>query len=202
MTLTYQGIVTAGSDNFGAFGELGSLAGSAFTATLTFDTDFIGRSTTIYQDRLDGGSEFSLPTFLSTQLTIGGITQSFDGPYRQTLVRSDSLIGGFVSDVNVIAAPPSTPVGSNQFALFLNGDLGAKPSLERNGTWTATDSTGHFQLSQYDSTKAAYVAASGKLYAQTATLSGGVVPEPATWAVMILGFGAVGTAIRRRRELA
>jgi hypothetical protein len=26
-----------------------------------------------------------------------------------------------------------------------------------------------------------------------------VVPEPATWAMMILGFGAVGSTIRRRR---
>lgn len=29
---------------------------------------------------------------------------------------------------------------------------------------------------------------------------GGVVPEPATWAMMILGFGLVGGAMRRRRE--
>jgi hypothetical protein len=28
---------------------------------------------------------------------------------------------------------------------------------------------------------------------------GGVIPEPATWAMMILGFGAVGLSMRRRR---
>jgi hypothetical protein len=28
------------------------------------------------------------------------------------------------------------------------------------------------------------------------------VPEPATWAMLILGFGAAGSAIRRRRALA
>jgi hypothetical protein len=27
------------------------------------------------------------------------------------------------------------------------------------------------------------------------------VPEPATWALMILGFGSVGTALRRRKAL-
>lgn len=33
------------------------------------------------------------------------------------------------------------------------------------------------------------------------TLSGvtGAVPEPATWAMMILGFGLVGAALRQRR---
>jgi hypothetical protein len=32
-------------------------------------------------------------------------------------------------------------------------------------------------------------------------LSGGAVPEPATWATMILGFGVVGATFRRRRNL-
>jgi hypothetical protein len=30
---------------------------------------------------------------------------------------------------------------------------------------------------------------------------GGVVPEPATWAMMIIGFGAAGSVIRRRRAV-
>jgi hypothetical protein len=32
--------------------------------------------------------------------------------------------------------------------------------------------------------------------------SSGVVPEPATWALMIIGFGGVGACIRRRRDAA
>ncbi|QMW23365.1 PEP-CTERM sorting domain-containing protein [Sandaracinobacteroides saxicola] len=34
------------------------------------------------------------------------------------------------------------------------------------------------------------------------TITGGVVPEPATWAMMIAGFGLVGGAMRRRRMVA
>jgi hypothetical protein len=30
----------------------------------------------------------------------------------------------------------------------------------------------------------------------------GVVPEPATWAMMIIGFGAAGSVLRRRRTVA
>ncbi len=33
------------------------------------------------------------------------------------------------------------------------------------------------------------------------SLTGGVVPEPSTWALMILGFGALGAALRGRRAL-
>ena len=32
------------------------------------------------------------------------------------------------------------------------------------------------------------------------TAGGGAVPEPATWAMMLVGFGAMGTALRRRAK--
>jgi hypothetical protein len=34
-----------------------------------------------------------------------------------------------------------------------------------------------------------------------ATNGGGTIPEPATWAMMILGFGGIGAMLRRRRPL-
>ena len=35
----------------------------------------------------------------------------------------------------------------------------------------------------------------------TLTRTAGAVPEPATWAMMLLGFGAIGLAARRRKEV-
>ena len=35
--------------------------------------------------------------------------------------------------------------------------------------------------------------------ASTSGATGGAVPEPATWAMLLLGFGAVGYALRRGR---
>lgn len=42
---------------------------------------------------------------------------------------------------------------------------------------------------------------SNQLYRLTLSAAVGAVPEPATWAMMILGFGAAGTALRRRRRV-
>ena len=36
----------------------------------------------------------------------------------------------------------------------------------------------------------------------TSVAPGAAVPEPATWAMMIVGFGAAGALLRRRRVLA
>ena len=36
----------------------------------------------------------------------------------------------------------------------------------------------------------------------TITISGGTVPEPATWALMLVGFGGLGATMRSRRKLA
>lgn len=36
-------------------------------------------------------------------------------------------------------------------------------------------------------------------FADTSTLPSGAVPEPASWAMMLSGFGAIGCAVRRRR---
>ena len=42
----------------------------------------------------------------------------------------------------------------------------------------------------------------GRIEAPTQFDVGGAVPEPAAWALMILGFGAIGATLRRRRALA
>lgn len=41
----------------------------------------------------------------------------------------------------------------------------------------------------------------GQFSVRVSLADGGAIPEPATWAMMILGFGAAGTAIRRRRAI-
>jgi len=61
------------------------------------------------------------------------------------------------------------------------------------------DCTGYFS---FDGTHPT-AAIQGALYNQIVSLTGlDTVPEPATWALMIVGFGMVGTAARRRNRVA
>ena len=47
-----------------------------------------------------------------------------------------------------------------------------------------------------------YTSESGTFLTGLGGVVGGGVPEPATWAMMITGFGLIGMAMRRRRVLA
>jgi hypothetical protein len=80
--------------------------------------------------------------------------------------------------------------GSNQFKYTVNGGLALLTSAE--GSQTINSAI----LQVYNTTD-------GVAYnAHWDNLSSGAVPEPATWAMMIAGFGLAGASLRRRRALA
>lgn len=75
---------------------------------------------------------------------------------------------------------------------FLSGSLAinAKGPFNRDGVGTST------LYATADTTNISTV-----VYAKfTASSVTGAVPEPSTWALMLLGFGAVGSSLRRRRH--
>lgn len=90
-----------------------------------------------------------------------------------TITAFDSL-GNQIASFNIaIENPISTPNGLNQFA-FIGIDAGAPI------------------ISRMSFSGSALLLAPGNM-------STGVVPEPASWAMLIAGFGLVGAAMRRRR---
>lgn len=93
-------------------------------------------------------------------------------------------------------APLSLAAGTYWFGMSSAGpDIGWNFNFDVPGVtnmWQLNGDTLQFSFNDVSfPTQAAF-----RLY------GGGVVPEPASWALMIIGFGAVGGALRRRRSFA
>lgn len=114
------------------------------------------------------------------------------------LFRLDNVPGDFPGSVSNIV---------NVF--FLSGDFGGGLGLtdELGGGGFLVDTTGSqlYSGSEADPTLLTGVfplsefAGEGS-YTLTVTTVAGVIPEPATWGMMLLGFGFVGGAMRARRR--
>ncbi|QWC57211.1 PEP-CTERM sorting domain-containing protein [Erythrobacter sp. 3-20A1M] len=129
-------------------------------------------------------------------------------------------------DVDYDASPDGTPItiggaSSAQYTFFSPSGGFTKAFLAANGTariglpGEPTDRGGVYV--QDDKTYSLLFDIGASRYSGTATvdstgykvtqisyeaLSAGGVPEPATWALMILGLGAAGAAMRRRNQAA
>jgi hypothetical protein len=191
MIATYVGSVSASTTYVDVFGTgLGAgLDGQTFTATFTYDTEtgLDGSEPGYYEER-DGGSAWGAPSpMLGANLTINSVTyDNFGGlndvvwsTFGQSLHRAEGGQGGF-----------------NRLFIYLNhaapGDLEAEVP-------TTDGSLGAGQFRMQD---ARGLLATGNLRVSTLTIAAAptaVVPEPAGWALMILGFGAVGGMLRARR---
>ena len=133
-------------------------------------------------------------------------TNNFAGATTTTLFGLDAFTDALVQAVTPAGSPPGS-VGANLGTYVLVGSLG--PGI----TFTNTDRVG-FDISgstgqgffnindQFYSINLTSGAASliGSLGATgiVGITAAAAVPEPATWAMMLLGFGAVGFSLRRR----
>ena len=166
----------------------------------------------------EGAARISLLTNFTTDLgsgdvaslTFASVNQNVD---RQSLDRIDRLIDlTLVVDLNHLTDVSLGLLNQFDFHLtdvdgegFANGGNLAGGILARGlarfvGDATVTDASGASVCGL------TITAASGQNWGSTAACQGGGggggavgVPEPASWALMIAGFGAVGAAIRRRR---
>lgn len=78
--------------------------------------------------------------------------------------------------------------------------LAALPGMDANGSQTAFTTNGRLTFS-FDSAIDSIDFASNGYSLEIGDIGAvALVPEPAAWAMMILGFGGVGTLVRRRRD--
>lgn len=207
MIATYQGTVVAGQDAAGVFGKPGGdLAGLTYVQAFTYDTTLGSRFTSVTSDEVNGGAAVGTTSpIIDAWLIINGVTHHQavghfgDAATSQDTSRLQEVNDGFwgsfeersFAGVNVSPAPPvsldTTFVRSLSFS-------GCGVYLNCGNAFAAIDVD--------DPSTYAYYLAFNPTSVSVSPLVAGGVPEPATWALMILGFGLVGGMLRARRKAA
>ena len=210
--ITYTGTVTGGYDAAGLFGDPGPLANDTFTSvyTLTYPTPgAIDNSYSGYHEIYGGTDYAQSPTSpLSGQLTINDHTVSINGKYAgdHKLISPAYLSNHFNGKVSEIFDQVSSNTGTYLYNVVYNvsGDnfissLNFADAL--NHTVTSSDfSGGYFQSPSNDAGLSAHATL---VDSAVSVQSISAAPEPATWGMMIFGFGIAGATLRaRRRETA
>jgi hypothetical protein len=108
-------------------------------------------------------------------------------------------------NLNAIFASFNSTTGGEKWEIFGGNSAGVLNSnvINAGGTTEGTNVqlTGGYKYYDIVSIVAAGGASGGNVLVKSVTLSG-AVPEPATWGLMLVGFGGLGAALRRRRALA
>jgi hypothetical protein len=171
----------------------------------------VGSDTLLYDFNVLGDLSMLDPGYTNTIIHVGtpsdssGATNPFSIPYGtnyldvlangsatitfDTLMRSISFNWGSIDTYNTVTIHWS---GGSQSIIGAPGG-GGQNSPSTNGAFWANVGAGE-SISGLTFTSA-------QNSFEIDDLSGSAVPEPATWAMMITGFGLAGAAIRRRRTV-
>jgi len=194
MVIDISGTVVSGFDGSGLFGAAGGeLGGLSYTAHYVFDPTLGLRTTGDNYDSVFGGPHAWSPDpfrpyadpSLATTLTINGHTVSIAGNWA----------ADFYSGKDAYWASVGGSVNGTESALA-EAMYGAAFPISLSTAFSASNFT-------YSAGAFLVGSAYGALNPQTITVgaAGGVssVPEPVTWAMMLLGVGLIGGALRYRR---
>ena len=216
-TTTYAGVVSEGQDGSGTFGvgflgslDDASLAGYAFTAVFVTDSQAAGAILT----PVPGGLQVGGAGVVSALFTINGHTLSLGATSGDQSLTDNGLVqtAAHSAATNEDKVQYEEEEGAD-FPLIFGYRSRGSLSLSVTGAGDGDANTlppgvigtGTFYryLEAYDGYSGLGADSSGGLLVTsvTQTYNPGAVPEPGTWALMILGFGAAGAALRRRGVL-
>jgi len=155
------------------------------------------------------GSTGSYNLSVTTDNTIGALNAAnltawnilvSDGANSFTLTESNSAIGMSGSNLSATATDLLFNFSSSGYFFFQNPFAGSGgPYFCWQGNGCFDFGGGAIGLNPVDGSPDQLTRLQGTLV--VASVAGGV-PEPATWAMMLLGFGAIGLAVRRKRSRA
>ena len=185
-----------------------AVAGVTFSGSTT---GCFGSGCVLGPTATDVGLTFNAGTFTQTTNSAGfaGIGGSINNFGTITLVPGPTDYTGQVFDLLIsFTLPPGT--GSGTFTADLLGSLtsngvgGVNFAFQNGGTQYISDGNGGTYKLHVNDLAFSGTLPAGEL-AFTQDINGYIiagVPEPATWALMLLGFGGIGFAMRRQRSKA
>ena len=189
MEVTYSGSIynAVSVDGAGLFGAAGaSLNGKAISVTYTYDTALSSIGVGPQNNYISNAA-------VDVEITINGITKSI-GPIASSL----ALNYHYVSPPDKTSHVQHEAYSTDGYSYITMGQTdnvnGSLPlSLTAPYDFTGPNGTGFFRfeggtLALFTPTRV------------TSTEIAAAVPEPSTWAMMILGFGGVGFMAYRRRN--
>jgi hypothetical protein len=207
MTATYTGTVTSGFDITGLFGVAGAnLAGERFTVVYTYDTAKAGSSH--FQDASEeliyGGTQYGPPNpGIDAKVTIGSGTVDVLAGFSSYFITSQGA-PAYTEHKIVQTSTGAFPGASSHISVDTTLFTGSVPNRLADpfsGTPSgpfAAFSSGVFQDIVYDPQTGYAAEAKANLTVDHLTVAAAGVPEPATWALMLIGFGGLGATLRRR----
>lgn len=187
-------MITSGTDGSGLFGG-GDLSGQSFTAKYVFDTDVGSKFENYSMLQLLGGTAFGWASpVLSAKLTIWGHTVTFN-PQTQSQVDEYSQVygsGAYTSGVLAKSMQYSLSTGVTDGTMIVGSKF-----LDFSGDVSQSNANNYGSFSDGLATSLSF----HKNYVTTDQGDTSATPEPASWALMLGGFGMIGGALRRRRTI-
>lgn len=207
--ISASGVVSFGQDLTGLFGTVGeTLSNDPFSFSATFNLAHAGYDNFGNRSDIYGGAAYSYlpvdpPSLGGGTLTIDGKTQTLQGSWNTWL---NASLGPYSSDSQVVQDYVNDGVTYLNNAVNIVewpgfGLFAAPPGyVPASGNLCLVDTCGGgFAFNESVNGNTVY-AAYGNLAPSIVTITVIGVPEPVTWALMILGVAMVGFAVRRRRE--
>jgi hypothetical protein len=198
MDVTYTGTVSYGIDTFGLFGTAGAnLTGKSWVATYTFDTSLGNPYSAPDTSYASGGSQYgNTSPVLSSMITINGVGKAVGGSYWG----NDYAYNYGSSSHQYHVAENYSSGHKEHLENYIHSFSGSLPaSITTPFTHTVGGKDNAYYGTYYLTNGTGYDSIIANL--ATLTVSNHVVaavPEPSTWAMMLLGFAGVGAMTYRR----
>lgn len=171
----------------GLIGATALTVASAANAAVTINsTSFTAQATT------DGDLTFST----------GYVDAGASSPFSEWITWTETWDGIYSFDLQSIGVAGNSATDVDFTSVVLTG-TGIVGSIIINPAADSTDLFEHYALTNLALDAGQYTLTVSGMRGTTSTFTGNIsfaaIPEPGTWAMMLLGFGAVGFAMRRRR---